>query len=40
MHIVKYSMSCAKMAALIEVQFEILSRVVPRNMYYMGMYRL
>ena len=32
-------MSCAKTAEPIEMQSEMLSRVIPRYMYYMGMYR-
>jgi len=31
-------MSCAKMAEPIEKRFGMLSRVGPKNMYYMGIY--
>jgi len=31
------AVSCAKTAELIEMQFRMLSRVGPGNMYYMGM---
>jgi len=32
-----FALSSAKTAELIQMQFEMLSRVSPGNMYYMGM---